>query len=64
MLTYKERIENFKRDLLQEFLSQCSEAQQELFRKIYVGKVPVSKLDDAIDLCERTVLKNRAGRKA
>lgn len=55
-------IESAVRAILQKKLEQCTAPQQELFGRLYPGGVPVSKLGNAIDLCERTIKKNEAGR--
>ena len=60
--TVNDKIEAFKRDLLREALEQCTPEQQEFFHRIYPTGVPESKLVGAIDLCERTIKKNKAGR--
>lgn len=51
-------IEQFKRTLLKERLSQCTEKQVAFFNKIFFDGVPKSKLIAAIDLCDRTIRKN------
>jgi hypothetical protein len=61
-LDWKKSIENFKRGLLMEYLSVCSEPQKELFGRIFpggIGGVPEKDLESAIDLCARTVKKNQ-----
>ena len=58
--TWEERVLQFRRGLLKEFFDQCSIEQQGLFIQIFGTRdVPLKKLDNAIDLCERTVIKNR-----
>lgn len=60
MTQWNARVEAFKRELLAEYLDECSHAQRELFYKIFGnGTIAIGKLDNAIDLCERTVIKNR-----
>jgi len=56
------KVEEFKRELLREALEQCTEEQQAFFHRIFPAGVPESKLVGAIDLCERTIRKNKAGR--
>ena len=51
-------IEDFKRDLLIERLSECTEPQRRKFDRIYPNGVPEEKLVSAIDLCDRTIRKN------
>lgn len=53
-------VEDFKRQMLAERLSQCSEAQQAFFKRIYPKGVPEASLVSAIDLCDRTIKKNLA----
>ena len=55
-------VEETLRDLLKDMLNQCTLPQQELFNKLYPGIVPMNKLESAIDLCDRTLKKNAAGR--
>ena len=57
------KVEAFKRGLLNEALAQCTADQQAFFHRIFPGGVSESKLVGAIDLCERTIRKNVAGRK-
>jgi len=52
-------VERFKREMLATRLDQCTQAQRDLFGKIYPGKVPAGKLMQAIDLCDRTIAKNK-----
>ena len=56
------KIEAFKRGLLKESLEQCTEEQQAFFHRIFPTGVPDKKLVGAIDLCERTIRKNKKGR--
>jgi|FAXJ01.1.fsa_nt_gi hypothetical protein len=58
----EKKVETFKRGLLNEALAQCTAEQQAFFRRIFPDGVPESKLVSAIDLCERTIRKNKAGR--
>jgi len=59
MGTTREKVENFKRDELSQMLNQCTGAQQAFFNRLYPKGVPEKKLMNAIDLCERTIAKNR-----
>ena len=55
------RIENFRIQVLQELYDQCTEKQQELFNRIFtkgINKMPRKDIDGAIELCERTIIKN------
>lgn len=55
----KKYIEDFLRGLLAEKLAQCTEKQRALFHeRIYPLGVYADKLEDAIDLCDRTIKKN------
>lgn len=59
MSDFEKRVEDFKRHLLGDMLSQCSEVQQTNFLCIFPGgMVPVGKLDSALGLLERTIKKN------
>jgi hypothetical protein len=57
--TVKQEVEEFKRSLLNERLSQCTEKQRELFGRLYPNGVPDDKLEDAINLCNRTIRRNQ-----
>jgi hypothetical protein len=52
------RIEKFRKDVLQELLEKCTPEQQEFFKRIFPKGVPDKDLNSAIQLCERTVIKN------
>jgi hypothetical protein len=56
------RATEFKRQIIGEFLTECSEAQVDLFNRMYgsVETIAEDKMDWAIQQCERTVAKNRA----
>lgn len=56
------KVEEFKRGLLNEALAQCTADQQAFFHRIFPKGVPEENLIGAIDLCERTIRKNKAGR--
>lgn len=56
------KIETFKRGLLKEALEQCTENQQAFFHRIFPDGVSEDKLVGAIDLCERTIRKNKSER--
>lgn len=59
----KQAIEDFLRGLLTEKLALCTEKQRALFHdKVYPKGVPAKHLEDAIDLCDRTLQTN--GREA
>ena len=58
MTTVAEKIEQFKRQLLHEELSKCTDKQREFFYKLFPGGVPDDNLEMAIDLCMRTVKLN------
>ena len=55
----QDRIKKFRRQVLQELYDQLSPEQQGLFCKLYksVNKIPESRIDLAIDQCERTIKK-------
>jgi hypothetical protein len=54
------RVTEFKRQIMRDFLAQCTEAQVDLFNRMYgsVETIAEDKMDWAIQQCERTVLKN------
>lgn len=54
------KVEAFKRGLLKEALEQCTEDQQAFFHRIFPKGVPEKDIVNAIDLCERTILKNQS----
>ena len=61
-----DKIDKYKRDILRELLSQCTEKQQEFFDHMYIygiEKMPKEKLDWAITQCENTVKKNNSKKK-
>lgn len=50
---------------LEQRLSECTERQQDMFRRIYTREISLlneKELKSAIDLVNRTLAKNRAGR--
>jgi len=53
-----QKIEDFKRQLMDEMLGQCLPKQQEFFHKIFRNGVPDGKVEGAITLIERTLTKN------
>ena len=55
-------VEQFKRELLAIKLSACTESQQALFHRIWPSSIKGKDLMYAIDLCERTLMKNAKGR--
>jgi hypothetical protein len=55
-------VEAFLRTSLNERLSLCTEAQRDKFARIFPGSVPSERLRTAIDLCDRTIAKNKSGR--
>jgi len=66
-----ETLKNAEKEILKDLLSQCTEPQQLMFKRIYchlnlelsineaVDKMEESKMDWAISQCERTVYKNQ-----
>ena len=54
----EKEVYQFKRTLLEDRLSQCTEKQKSFFKKIFPDGVPESRLMAAIDLCDRTIRKN------
>ena len=61
-MSVKEEIEQLTRNLLQERLAQCTTSQRAMFNRMYPQGVPADRLESAIDLCDRTIKKNREGR--
>ena len=58
----EKEVEDFKRKLLSERLSQLTEPQLEKFKWCFPNVVPEGKLISAISLCDRTIKKNIEGR--
>lgn len=54
----KKEVEAFMRKLLTERLEKCTAKQKATFDLVYPMGVPPSLLEDAIDLCDRTIKKN------
>jgi hypothetical protein len=52
-----DEIEQFKRELLDRMLAQCTPLQRDLFDKMFVDGVPEDKLLSALGLVERTIAK-------
>jgi len=54
------RIEDFKQQVLNELLNQCTPEQQNLFDRMYgnLRKVPKDEFEKAIQQCELTIIKN------
>lgn len=55
------QIEKYTRKVLKKLVSQCTQEQQDFFKKIYPEGIDLmnsDKLNTAIQLCERTVIKN------
>ena len=55
----RNQIEKFKRDMLADVLQQCGEQQQAFFHRAYPDKVKTEQLDQAINLCKRTIIRNQ-----
>lgn len=60
-MNVKDEVEAFKRKLLENRLSQCTERQIGIFNKIYPNGVSEENLESAIELCDRTIRKNASG---
>lgn len=68
-----DKLQNFAREQLKDMLSQCTKAQQMLFKRMYshkdlmldintvVDNMPEEKLDWAMQQCERTLQKKEGG---
>lgn len=56
------KIDQFKRQTLRDLLDQCTEPQKNLFKRMYgtVSTMDKSKIDWAIQQCERTIEKNNS----
>jgi len=58
------KIEQYRRNVLQDLLEKCTEKQQKFFEKMYGTRkaedLSTDKIDNAIDQCERTIKKNEA----
>ena len=59
----KERHKRETKMLLNELKTQLTESQLQFFNRIFRSGVPEEKLEMAIDLCDRTVRKNRIAEK-
>jgi hypothetical protein len=56
----KKAIEDFMRGMLADRLAQCTPEQRAFFNdRIYPKGVRTDRLEDAIDLCDRTIAKNK-----
>ena len=55
----KKEIEQFTRGLLKDRLIQCTDVQQKFFHRIWPDDVPTNSLEGAIDLCDRTIKKDK-----
>jgi hypothetical protein len=55
------RVTEFKKQMLRDFLAQCTEAQVDMFNRMYgsVETIKEDKMEWAIQQCERTVAKNK-----
>ena len=54
------RIEEFKRSVLAGLLALCTDAQRELFARMYPKGPSEAQFGTAVDQCERTVIRNQA----
>ena len=54
-ISAKEMILNYKKDLLNEKLSQCTDEQQDFFNRMYPNSVPDDRLEWAIQQCLNTI---------
>ena len=59
---FDRKVEAFKRSLLTEVLAQCTEAQQQTFKKFFtsVNTIREDKIPDAYGLCMRTIRGNHS----
>jgi hypothetical protein len=55
------KIDDFRRQTLDDLYNQCTPEQQNLFNRMYVSitAIPDGKIDWAIQQCERTIAKNK-----
>lgn len=56
------KVDDYARSVLRELLDQCTPAQQDLFRRLYISMpetMPPDKLRWAIIQCENTVKSNK-----
>lgn len=56
---YKKAVKKVGDDMLNSLIAQLTESQIRKFNRIFPEGVPKDKINDAIDLCERTIKKNR-----
>lgn len=54
-------IKKFRKKILIELYSQCTEPQKGKFNLLFknIDSIPDNKIDSAILICERTILKNK-----
>lgn len=60
MNEFRQKTEELQRALIAEKLAQCTQQQQALFHRLYPEGIPTSLLENAFNLCDRTVKKNQA----
>lgn len=57
-MSIKDEVEAFLREKLAERLGRLTTKQRAFFPNVYPGVVSRDKLEPAIDLCDRTLMKN------
>lgn len=60
MNEFREKTEELQRALIAEKLAQCTAEQQSFFHRLYPEGIPAASLENAFNLCERTIKKNQA----
>lgn len=61
-MTLSAEVEKFKRQALTEILAKLTTEQVAFFNRLFPAGVPDKDLNNAYDLCERTLNKNLEGR--
>ena len=59
MTSWMDDLELFKREVLKKKLDECTVSQQEFFKELFPQGVKSNQLDEAIELCYRTITKNK-----
>lgn len=61
-MNWKDELNEFKAQLMKNYLSRCDDRQQAFFHKIFPNGVSDDKYNSDMELIERTILKNIKGR--
>ena len=60
-----DKVKEFRKNVLKDLYNQCTPEQQQFFCRMYksIDEVPESKIDWAIQQCEKTIAKNKSIKK-